>query len=98
MSKAPKKQPVDPKQVALAKIKGLTIGDCTTFLDSIVSDRDKKVADMVHCGEDGEFECDNYIISEGDDNGAYVMGWRWVDFSGSDFDKRTTEEKEEDGE
>lgn len=41
---------------------------------------------------DGEVEIDNpcdgiATISEGDDNGAYVLGWVWADFSGTDLDK-----------
>ncbi len=86
MAKVAKKKP-DPKQKALAKIKGLTIGDCTTFLDSIASDRDKAIAEMVELDDNGEFECDNYIVSEGDDNGAYVMGWRWVSFEDTPMSK-----------
>lgn len=27
------------------------------------------------------------IVSEGDDNGAYVAAWVWVSFDGTDFDK-----------
>lgn len=26
-------------------------------------------------------------VSEGDDNGAYVLGWVWVDFEGTALDK-----------
>lgn len=26
-------------------------------------------------------------VSEGDDNGAYVQAWVWVDFAGTEFDK-----------
>lgn len=37
---------------------------------------------------DGELEFDdNALVSEGNDNGAYVQGWRWVDFEGTEFDK-----------
>jgi hypothetical protein len=37
-----------------------------------------------------EFD-DDAIVSEGSDNGAYVEGWIWLDFSGTPLDK----EKEE---
>ena len=37
---------------------------------------------------DGEIEFDSdAIISQGPDNGAYVSGWIWVDFSGTPLDK-----------
>jgi hypothetical protein len=37
---------------------------------------------------DGEVEIDeNAVVSEGDDNGAYVQAWVWVDFSGTPLDK-----------
>lgn len=26
-------------------------------------------------------------ISEGDDNGAYIQAWLWVDFTGTELDK-----------
>ena len=37
-----------------------------------------------------EFD-DDAIVSEGSDNGDYVEGWIWLDFSGTPLDK----EKEE---
>lgn len=37
---------------------------------------------------DGELEIDpDAIVSEGDDNGAYVAAWVWVDFSCTELDK-----------
>lgn len=37
---------------------------------------------------DGELELDmDAVISEGDDNGAYVQVWMWVPFSGTPLDK-----------
>ena len=37
---------------------------------------------------DGELEIDpDARISEGDDNGAYVQAWVWVDFAGTPLDK-----------
>ena len=36
-----------------------------------------------------EVEIDqNATISEGDDNGAFVQAWLWVDFAGTDLDKK----------
>lgn len=47
--------------------------------------------------KDGETEFDeNAIISDSDDNGAYVSSWTWVDFSNTPLDK-TAEDGEEDG-
>lgn len=38
--------------------------------------------------EDGKLEIDEDAkLSEGDDNGAWVQAWVWVDFSGSEFDQ-----------
>lgn len=37
-------------------------------------------------GGDLEIEPDA-IVSEGDDNGAYVLAWKWVDFEGTEFHK-----------
>ena len=31
---------------------------------------------------------DNAKISEGNDNGAYVQAWVWVDFEGTELDKK----------
>lgn len=34
--------------------------------------------------QDGEIEIDaGAVVSEGDDNGAYVQVWVWVDFEGN---------------
>lgn len=77
------------KQKALAKIDGLTFADVFHFFDRRATKRDRAIAEMVET-EDEEFECDGAIVSEGKDNGAYVLGWRWVSFSGvSGFDKET---------
>lgn len=38
--------------------------------------------------KEGDLEFDpNVVVSEGDDNGAYVMAWKWVAFDGTKFDK-----------
>ena len=40
--------------------------------------------------EEGVLEVDdNAVISEGSDNGAYVMAWVWVDFHETPLDKET---------
>ena len=37
---------------------------------------------------EGELEFDDdAIASEGDDNGAYLQAWVWVDFGGTNLDK-----------
>lgn len=39
-------------------------------------------------GRDGELEVDDgAIVSEGEDNGAYVQAWVWVDFYGTPLNK-----------
>jgi hypothetical protein len=81
------KPKIDPKQKALAKIAGLNFADVTTFFAGKAGERDKKIAAMVKT-RDEDFENDFPIVSEGDDNGAYVLGWRWVSFCGiAGFDK-----------
>lgn len=38
--------------------------------------------------KDGDLEFDpDMEVSEGDDNGAYVQGWKWVSFVGTQLDK-----------
>lgn len=63
----------------------VTVGD-TTF----DHERDEQIREMAsdEYHRDGELEIDDgAIISEGDDNGAYVMAWRWVDFGDTALDK-----------
>jgi hypothetical protein len=56
------------------------------------SEREAKIRAMVE-PVDGELEVDDEaIVSEGDDNGAYVQTWTWVSFVGTDLDKE--EEKD----
>ena len=45
---------------------------------------------------DGELEIDdqNAVVSEGEDNGAYVLAWMWVDFADTDLDKCCAEHLE----
>lgn len=74
------------KQAALAAIEGLELSDCIQFFDAKATERDKKIVALVETGDE-DFEVDNNIVSEGEDNGAYVMGWRWASFSGTEFDK-----------
>jgi hypothetical protein len=38
--------------------------------------------------DDGTIEIDpKALVSEGEDNGAYVQAWVWVDFAGTDLDR-----------
>lgn len=71
---------------ALAAIPDLTFSDCVKFFDAQATDRDKQIADLAPTRE-GELEVDNAIVSEGDDNGAYVLAWVWVPFNGTELDK-----------
>ena len=70
----------------LARIKGLTLADCLRYFDDKASERDKAIAALAPSRE-GEVEIDHALISEGDDNGAYVLAWVWADFAGTPFDK-----------
>lgn len=63
------------------------------------SERDRKIVDMAHdeCHVDGETEVDDdAIVSEGDDNGAYVQAWVWVSFAGTPFDKDAEDAEQSD--
>jgi hypothetical protein len=43
--------------------------------------------------EEGCIEVDdNAVVSEGDDNGAYVQAWLWVSFDGTTLDKESLPE------
>jgi hypothetical protein len=51
------------------------------------SAREQQIIDMVAVS-DGSLEVDlDAVVSEGDDNGAYVQAWVWVDFADTDLDK-----------
>lgn len=55
-----------------------------------VSKRDRDVIALAHeqRARDGDIEFDQDAkVSEGDDNGAYVQAWVWIDFSGTELDK-----------
>lgn len=71
------------------KLSYLTLGECIAYFDAKATERDKAIAALAddQCGREGEVEIDNAILSEGEDNGAYVLAWVWVDFSGTPFDK-----------
>jgi hypothetical protein len=61
-------------------------------------ERAEKIREMAReeHGRDGELEFDDgCVVSEGDDNGAYVMAWRWVDFGGTEFDKHADGDPDE---
>ncbi len=50
----------------------------------------QKILDLarVTLAREGELEFDDdAIASDGDDNGAYLQAWVWVDFSGTSLDK-----------
>ncbi len=93
----PGKTKAQIRQDKLAAIKDLTIGDVLKFFGDRATERDKQIADLVETGDE-DFEVDESIVSEGDDNGAYVLGWRWASFYGTDFDKDVENEDEEEAE
>jgi hypothetical protein len=56
------------------------------------SERRNKIVELANeahgCEGDLQIEFDDdAIVSEGEDNGAYVQAWVWLDFSGTEFDK-----------
>jgi hypothetical protein len=76
-------------QERLAAIDGLTFSDCVVFFASQRTERELKIIEWAQeHDKEGELEVDDSsILSEGDDNGTYVLAWQWVDFSGTPFDK-----------
>lgn len=58
-------------------------------------ERDRKVAqhafDTLHKECELEIDLPTAVVSEGDDNGAYVKAWVWVSFAGTEFDKEPVE-------
>lgn len=77
---------MNEKWKLLAAIPGLTVADCILYFDSQATEEEREMAELVET-EDESFERDNFIISDGGDNGCYVLGWRWASFSGTKFDK-----------
>lgn len=63
-----------------------------------ITDRTQRIVQLAkqhRLVSDGELEVDdNATISEGDDNGAYVQAWLWVDFSGTELNKNLDDEEE----
>jgi len=82
-----------PKSPAdrLAAIDGLTVANCLNFFGEKATDREREIAAACHRehGREGELEFDptNVLLSEADDNGAYVLAWRWFDFAGTKWNK-----------
>lgn len=74
---------------ALGGVEGLKLEDCLRFFSMKATQRDDEITDM--CPADGdEFAIDYICVSETERaNGAYVLGWRWVDFAGTALDKET---------
>lgn len=66
------------KQAALEAIPGLTFADAFKFFNEKATERDRAIADMVDTND--ELEVDGAILSEGDDDGAWVNAWVWVPF------------------
>lgn len=46
----------------------------------------------IELGSEGD---SNVMVSEGEDNGAYVRAWVWISFEGTFLDKNTEGEQEE---
>lgn len=58
------------------------------------------LAESTYPWKDGEIEIGDendkrgYMVSESDDNGAYVRAWVWIDFEGTPLDKNTASDEE----
>jgi hypothetical protein len=69
---------------ALERIKGLNFSDCIKFFGER-NKREKRVGALARArlSREGELEIDDMtVISEGDDNGSYVMAWVWLEYKG----------------
>jgi hypothetical protein len=90
---------IDEKDASLLLASGAAISDkLREDLENIGEPRDPRELQIIELVEtrDGETECDpDAVVSEGDDNGAYVMTWSWVDFSGTPLDKDIEPEEED---
>lgn len=65
--------------------------------DLSASERDDQIRALAakhHCDGDLEFD-EGCVVSEGDDNGAYVQAWAWVGFAGTPLDTEAQEEETE---
>lgn len=86
---------VADRRRALKAIKGLTFADCVGFFGE-ATNRELRIAQLARqlLNREGELEVDDRaVVSEGDDNGAYVMAWVYLDFSGlAGLDKETVGE------
>jgi hypothetical protein len=61
-------------------------------------DREAEILELAgeQWAEEGQVEIDSDAkVSEGNDNGAYVQAWVWVDFAGTDLDKEDEDEDDE---
>ncbi|SRR6266576_5933955 len=69
------------------------VRELRTIIDQAGSEPDDRAARILALAneqhaEDGKIEFDQGAeISEGNDNGAYVGAWVWVDFADTDLDK-----------
>ncbi len=61
--------------------------------------RDRLIVEMAkehRLLDEGALEVDDdAVVSEGEDNGAYVQAWLWVDFAGTPLDEHKESEGEE---
>src|SRR5215472_14714934 len=66
-----------------------------TILTDKRSERDQQILGLADkYAREGEIEFDEDArISEGDDNGAYVQAWVWVEFGGTPLDKDNESEE-----
>lgn len=70
---------------------GMTFGDAVSAFAERNTQRDLKIIELARSEYESEGECElddpGCIVSEGDDNGAYVLAWMWVSFDGTDLSK-----------
>ena len=83
---------ITPQAITEAiRLGDLTIADCVGAASAAQNypDRVAEIVELAYdAASDGELElADDAIISEGDDNGAYVSAWVWVSFAGTRLDK-----------
>lgn len=81
-------------RAALNGITGLTFADCLKFFADKRYERERAICVLAQATLNKDEECeidDATVLSEGDDNGAYVLTWTWLSFVGTKWDKEPEE-------
>lgn len=91
---------IEEKDASLLLASGAAISDkLREDLENIGRPRDpreQQIIDLADTSDEIEVDPDA-VVSEGDDNGAFVMAWLWVPFFRTALDKDIEADEEDDG-